>query len=346
MRSRSRRPATHSNSTQERGSGNAISPTPTRSTDRRFAAITPASRTRPLAAAQPSTRLRAPRNRRRGSAAGADAERVASSRRGVDAEHGVEPRATNDTCRDLEVVLRAAPRVASAAEAAQPAREESAPRTARAVTAGETRPSTCAGGAAARAGRWLTSCLQRVDPGTHGAVVAELVEQRVGRPPTTSTRAPARPAGASSSPERARGADQRLDHLPQLVDSFAEERGAGAHPVDRTDRRSIARGAARARSRRRCGARDRARSPSALFTTSRSASSTMPRFTPWSSSPAPGPSSSTNRSTMPATATSDWPTPTVSTSTTSKPAGLAHEQRLARSAARRRRACHPTATGG
>ena len=57
-----------------------------------------------------------------------------------------------------------------------------------------------------------------------------------------------------------------------------------------------------------------------MFTTTRSASSTMPRFTPCSSSPAPGASSSTNTSTIPATATSDWPTPTVSTSTTSKPA--------------------------
>ena len=46
-------------------------------------------------------------------------------------------------------------------------------------------------------------------------------------------------------------------------------------------------------------------SPSALFTTSRSASSMTPFFRPWSSSPAPGWSSTTKVSTMEATATSD-----------------------------------------
>ena len=61
-------------------------------------------------------------------------------------------------------------------------------------------------------------------------------------------------------------------------------------------------------------------SPSALFTSTMSASSTMPRFIPCSSSPPVGSSSSTNRSVMSATAVSAWPTPTVSTTTTSKPA--------------------------
>ncbi len=68
----------------------------------------------------------------------------------------------------------------------------------------------------------------------------------------------------------------------------------------------------------RCAAS--ARSPSALFTTMRSASSMIPRLMPCSSSPPVGDATSTKRSTSSATATSDWPTPTVSTSTTSKPA--------------------------
>ena len=63
-----------------------------------------------------------------------------------------------------------------------------------------------------------------------------------------------------------------------------------------------------------------ARSPSALVTTTRSASSMIPRLMPCRSSPPAGEASSTNRSTRSATASSDWPTPTVSTSTTSKPA--------------------------
>ena len=63
-----------------------------------------------------------------------------------------------------------------------------------------------------------------------------------------------------------------------------------------------------------------ARSPSAFVTSTRSASSMMPRLIPCRSSPPPGDNSSTNRSVMSATATSAWPTPTVSTSTRSKPA--------------------------
>ncbi len=80
------------------------------------------------------------------------------------------------------------------------------------------------------------------------------------------------------------------------------------------------RGGARRRSPPRCGRRRPARSPSALFTTTRSASSMIPRLSPWSSSPPPGATSTRNRSTIAATLTSDCPTPTVSTSTTSKPA--------------------------
>eukprot|EP01139_Manchomonas_bermudensis_P006552 Amastigsp_a177488_33.p2 type:complete len:230 gc:universal Amastigsp_a177488_33:381-1070(+) len=63
-----------------------------------------------------------------------------------------------------------------------------------------------------------------------------------------------------------------------------------------------------------------ARAPSALVTTTRSASSITPRLMPWSSSPPPGDASSINMSTMSETAYSDWPTPTVSTSTTENPA--------------------------
>ena len=63
-----------------------------------------------------------------------------------------------------------------------------------------------------------------------------------------------------------------------------------------------------------------ASSPSALFTTTRSAISTIPRLMPCSSSPPPGAMRSRKVSTMSATAVSDWPTPTVSTMTTSKPA--------------------------
>ena len=55
----------------------------------------------------------------------------------------------------------------------------------------------------------------------------------------------------------------------------------------------------------------------------------IPRLRPCSSSPPPGATSTRKRSTIAATATSDCPTPTVSTSTTSKPGGLAQQQRLA-----------------
>mmetsp|Transcript_86338 Transcript_86338/g.230579 ORF Transcript_86338/g.230579 Transcript_86338/m.230579 type:complete len:221 (-) Transcript_86338:422-1084(-) len=62
------------------------------------------------------------------------------------------------------------------------------------------------------------------------------------------------------------------------------------------------------------------RSPSALFTTTRSAASTMPRLMPCSSSPPAGGRSSRHMSATSVTSTSDWPTPTVSTSTMLYPA--------------------------
>ena len=72
-----------------------------------------------------------------------------------------------------------------------------------------------------------------------------------------------------------------------------------------------------------------ASSPSALVTTTRSASSMIPRLMPWRSSPPEGEASSTNTSTRSATASSDWPTPTVSTITTSNPAASHSSERLA-----------------
>ena len=61
---------------------------------------------------------------------------------------------------------------------------------------------------------------------------------------------------------------------------------------------------------------------SALLTKIKSATSVIPRFIPWSSSPAPGATQSTNISIMSANANSDCPTPTDSTNITSKPASI------------------------
>ena len=154
---------------------------------------------------------------------------------------------------------------------------------------------------------------QLVDVGAHAGVGPDPLDERFG---DFGPHPFARLLG-SLPRERAGGAlrrDRRDDRVPHLGDPRALERRARAAPArGRRDARH-------ASSRRPCaGPGPRARRRPCSRPT-RSASSTMPRFTPCSSSPAPGASSSVNTSTMPATATSDCPTPTVSTSTTSKPA--------------------------
>ena len=71
------------------------------------------------------------------------------------------------------------------------------------------------------------------------------------------------------------------------------------------------------------------RSPSALLTKIRSASSITPRLMPCNSSPPEGSSNSRKKSVISATRSSDWPTPTVSTITRSKPAA-SHKYRASR----------------
>ena len=125
----------------------------------------------------------------------------------------------------------------------------------------------------------------------------------------------------------ARGAPRSASH--SSGDAGAGEGRAGEHRDLPARRASGAAGARRgARSLRR-GSAAAARSPSALFTTMRSASSMIPRLMPCSSSPPAGEATSRNRSTRSATATSDWPTPTVSTITRSNPAASHSSMRLA-----------------
>ena len=331
--------ATHSNSTHVRAPGTpgratlARPPTPSLVADHRGH-----GQTRCRAGARRPTRPRAPRSRRRGyadSGSRASAYAVAVGR--LDAEHRVErlrdERAHARTSRSYAAsASRASARSRPSSAAAVRSSKARGP-----VTAGRNAASTCARPPRATSGRSAHIGFERLDlapapPRRRGARRAACRS-----PPTTSTPAPARPRRASSSPDAARRADERAHRVPQLVDALAEQRRARPHPVDGAVVVTRARGAARGRSRRRCAGRGRRASPSALLTTTRSASSTIPRFTPCSSSPAPGASSSTNRSTMPATATSDWPTPTVSTSTTSKPAA-SHTS----SASRVRRATPPS----
>ena len=72
-----------------------------------------------------------------------------------------------------------------------------------------------------------------------------------------------------------------------------------------------------------------ARSPSALVTTTTSASSMIPRLMPWRSSPPVGEASSTNRSVRSATATSLWPDADRLDQHHVEAGGLAQQQRLA-----------------
>ena len=96
---------------------------------------------------------------------------------------------------------------------------------------------------------------------------------------------------------------------PSPVRDEPTSTGGAAAPACRT----------RIASRHCCAARLAAarRSPSALWTSTPSASSITPRLMPCSSSPAAGDSSKRKKSTMPCTAISDCPVPIVSTSTTS-----------------------------
>ena len=151
-------------------------------------------------------------------------------------------------------------------------------------------------------------------------VGAEAVEERVGDLGPHPVVGLAGPAGGELAGGVERG--------PELLDRRATRRStpvpsSAEHWTTRGSQAGV-RGRTRSERVRVVGRGDAgdglARSPSALLTTTRSASSMIPRLMPCSSSPPPGAISSTKQSTIAATATSDWPTPTVSTSTTSKPA--------------------------
>ena len=222
---------------------------------------------------------------------------------------------------------------------------------ARSVAGSVTRPARVGGhGLRSRGGRaggsprptgW--SCPRRPPPRARGG----------WRPPSGSARRRCSSAPRSSDHSQATACSARRRSSAPLDASRAVVGGGDGRPTPRrcrcrwwTRRAGPAGSTSAWRGRRRWRARRMsaqawaaavARSPSALVTTTRSASSMIPRLMPCRSSPPAGEASSTNRSVRSATATSLWPTPTVSTSTTSKPAA-SHS----RSASRVRRATPPS----
>ena len=160
------------------------------------------------------------------------------------------------------------------------------------------------------------------------------------RSPTIAPSAPVR-SGARTRPRLLRGPRGTARHRPTPRGCRCPRAPRRRAPGPATRERAAGSGPSRWHNRRRSGRAAAASSPSALLTSTRSASSITPRLIPCSSSPPAGGRISTNMSTISATAVSAWPTPTVSTNTASNPA--ASHNRIA---SRVRRATPPRLVAG